>query len=69
MKRRIDIVGSRKNSQAPQRGTVQPPAIPTPTMAYPSTVKVKHKQMTATAADPEGSPSHQFSLELKGISH
>lgn len=30
MKRRIDLVGSRRNSQAPQRGTVQPVAVPTP---------------------------------------
>lgn len=32
VKRRIDVVGSRRNSQAPQWGTVQPAAVPTPTM-------------------------------------
>lgn len=69
MKRRIEVVGSRRNSQAPQRGTVQPAAVLTSMMGYPSTTKGKHMEMTATDADPEGSPPHQFSLELKGTSH
>lgn len=65
MERRTEAV-RRRNSAATEGGSS--PTRYCATLGCPSTIGGKHMEMTATTADPEESPPHQFSLDFKGTS-